>query len=194
MLVWSVVWFQNKLHSTQFNYHYLHTYICICMCWYKIEWFKALKYINIIIEHLYRKSETFHSTWCTKPSWMGRWVINGLTIELCHLFRLGFFRNDNNNIPCICSFHCVFIVAECGTGQSIINVILLTSAGVLCLSIIWKESKIGLCQSFHNRHNVCLWTIQSILPPNLHPVPSVHTHHKYFLFQDYLGLKNHEKR
>ena len=156
--------------------------------------FKTLKYINIIIERLYGKSETFHGTWCTKPSWMGRWVINGLTIELCHLFRLGFFRNDNNNIPCICSFHCVFIVAECGTGQSIINVILLTSAGVLCLSIIWKESKIGLCQSFHNRHNVCLWTIQSILPPNLHPVPSVHTHHKYFLFQDYLGLKNHEKQ
>ena len=30
----------------------------------------------------------------------------------------------------------VFIVAECGTGQSIINVIVLTSAGVLCLSII----------------------------------------------------------
>ena len=96
VLIWSVVWFQNKLHSTQFNYHYLHTYICIRMCWYKIEWFKALTYINIIIERLYGKSETFHSTWCTKPSWMGRWVINGLTIELCHLFRLGFFRNDNN--------------------------------------------------------------------------------------------------
>ena len=100
VLIWSVVWFQNKLHSTQFNYHYLHTYIYTyrCVCWYKInvEWFKALKYINIIIEHLYGKSETFHSTWCTKPSWMGRWVINGLTIELCHLFRLGFFRNDNN--------------------------------------------------------------------------------------------------
>ena len=120
---------------------------------------------------------------------MGRWVINGLTIELCHLFRLGFFRNENNNIPCICSFHFVFIVAECGTGQSIINVILLTSAGVLCLSIIWKESKIGLFQSFFFQEAKCLSLNHSILPPSLHPVPSVHKHHKYFLFQDYLGLK-----
>ena len=26
------------------------------MCWYKIEWFKASKYINIIIERLYGKT------------------------------------------------------------------------------------------------------------------------------------------
>ena len=82
---------QTALHSVQLP---LFLHICVGL---NVEWSKALKFLNKIIEHLSGKSETFHSTlWCTTLSWMGRWVINSLTVELYHLFSLGFFRNDNN--------------------------------------------------------------------------------------------------
>ena len=78
------------------------------------------------------------------------------TIALCHLFSLGFFRSDkqmtkigNKSIPLfhLCKSAHFIVCVYCsryGTGQS--NVILLTSAGVLQLSITWKESKNSLFQ------------------------------------------------
>ena len=99
-----------------------------------------------------------HYKWSITSSWMERWVINiwSITIALCHLFSVWFFRSNkqmtkigNKSIPLfhLCkSAHFIVCVycSRCGTGQS--NVILLTSAGVLQLSITWKESKNSLFQ------------------------------------------------
>ena len=55
--------------------------------------------------------------------------------------------NNSFEMPCTRTFHEIYTIFHLQS-QSITNVILLTSAGVLRLSITWKESKIGLFQSF----------------------------------------------
>ena len=103
--------------------------------------------------------------------------------------------NNSFEMPCTRTFHEIYTIfyLQC---QYIINVILLTSAGVLRLSITWKESKIGLSQSFFFPE---LGKMSVSEPFNLtsQPVSSPLLSIKniiYFLFQDYLELKHHEKK
>ena len=103
--------------------------------------------------------------------------------------------NNSFEMPCTRTFHEIYTIfyLQC---QSIINVILLTSAGVFRLSITWKESKIGLFQSFFFPE---LGKMSVSEPFNLtsQPVSSPLLSIKnviYFLFQDYLKIKNHEKK
>ena len=97
---------------------------------------------------VYVKREIQHGTYCFTVYTVKFTLFLYLNSHLFPLLTCLIYDSSTTSLK-ICapelSMKCTIFYLQC---QSIFNVILLTSAGVFCLSITWKEGKIGLFQSF----------------------------------------------